>query len=342
MKFRNLCLTLILCIPLIHAPNSNAVGFASCVSVSSAEVVKEFGDLVYSLKVKDLCDPGIRSYRLTLRSNSFLVSDVTNSYVILSGYSKTVNFSLKNYSPGDYSPTLEISSSGDFERRSISLPGFRIDSPVDCLQVLRSSFDSPSVTYSLTVKNACESLDSYSFGNIYFELQGNGISGRYSGGQKLYSISEYGSQLNFRLSGISNGTYFPSLYIRDYTDSKSKSIQLTSFTVGKSSKSTSVGSSSKQVCVSGKNYSKECFDFPSWKYEICSSSPSGKVQYQSGSNWIFGWNFKGVKNVDSCESTYPFLITINGTSKQSANLRLYFSKYETKGSFYSNFKVTVV
>jgi hypothetical protein len=342
MKFKNLFFILVLFIPFIQASNSNAIGLANCVSVSSAEVVKEFGNLVYSLKVRDLCDPGIRSYKLTLRSNKFSVPDVSNSNVVIYGYSKSVSFSLKNYSPGDYSPTLEISSSGDFERKSISLPGFRIDSPVDCVEVLRSSFDAFSVSYLLTVKNACESLDSYSFGNINFELQGNGISGRFAGSQKLYSISEYGSQLNFRLSGISNGTYFPSLYIRDYTDSKSKTIQLSAFTVGKSSKSSSVGSSSKQACVTGKNYTKECFDFPDWKYEICSSNPSGKVQYQSGSKWFFGWNFNGVKNVDRCESTHPFLVTINGTSKQSANLRLYFSKYETKGSFYSNFKVTIV
>lgn len=342
MRFRKLCLTLILFIPLIHAPNSNAAGFANCVSVSSAEVVKEFGDLVYSLKVKDLCDPGIRSYKLTLRSNNYLAPDVSNSYVTLYGYSKTVNFSLRDYSPGDYSPTLVISSSVDFERRSITLPSFRIDSPVDCLQVLGSSFDSPSLAYSVTVKNACENLDSYSFKNVNFELQGNGITGRYAGSQKLYSVSEYGSSLTFRLSGISNGTYFPSLYIRDYINSKSKSIQLSTFTVGKSSKSAQGGVSVKQMCVSGKNYSRECFDFPDWKYEICSSSPSGKVQYQSGSKWVYGWNFKGVKDLDSCESTYPFLITIYGISKKSENLRLYFSKYESSGSFYSNFKVTVV
>jgi len=325
---------------LPHNPPSYAAGYASCVSVSSAEVTKDFGNLVYSLKIKDLCDSGIRSYKLTLKSNKFSVPDVTNSYVILYGYSKNVNFSLKNYSPGDYYPSLEISSSEDFERNTVSLPGFRIDSPVNCVQVVRSGLDPStlSYTYSLTVKNICSSLDSYSFGNVYFELQGAGLN---TGSQKLYSLSDYGTSLTFRLTGITNGSYFPSLYVRDFSNSSSKSFQLTGFTIGKVSTKSSESVSSKQVCVSGKNYSEECFDFPDWTYEICSSNQAGKVQIKSGTSWLFGWNFKGVKDLDRCQSDNPFLITISGYSKSSANLRLYFTKYQLKPAFYSNFKVTV-
>lgn len=325
---------------LPYNPPSYSAGYANCVSVSSAEINKEFGNLVYSLKIRDLCDSGIRSYKLTLKSNKFSVPDVTNSYVILFGYSKSITFSLKNYSPGDYNPSLEISSSEDFERSTISLPGFRIDSPINCLQIMRSGLDpsSLSYTYSLTVKNVCSSLDSYSFGNVYFELQGAGLN---SGSQKLFSVSDYGTSLTFRLSGITSGTYFPSLYVRDFTNSGSKSFQVSGFTIGKGSPKSSESVSSKQVCVSGKNYSEECFDYPDWTYEICSSNQSGKVQIKSGSTWLFGWNFKGTKDLDRCQADNPFLITISGYSKASANLRLYFAMYQSKPTFYSNFKVTV-
>ena len=341
MKRSLICILIILGITSLNVPTANSAGYANCVSVSNAEVIKDFGSLVYKLKIQDLCNAGIRSYSFILHSNKFLVSDVQKLFVILNTYENYVTFSLKDYKPGDYFPTLEISSSQDRERRTISLPGFRVDSPIDCLEVTNSGLDLSKQSYSLKVKNICSSLDSYSFGNVYFELQGNGLSGIYSQSQKLYSISEFGTSLNFRLTGIISGTYFPELYVRDYTNSGSKVIQLTGFTIEKEATQSSSPVSTKQVCVSGKNYSQKCFDFPDWTFEICSANPAGKVQIQSGPAWLFGWNFKGVKDLERCQSVYPFLITINGTTESSANLRLSFAKYQSKLAFYSNFKLAV-
>ena len=101
------------------SPNSYSAGYANCVSVSSAEVTKEYGESVYALQLNDLCELGVRSYTLTLLSNKYSVYNLTKSYVILYGYPKTVTFSLKDYSPGSYQPSLQISSSQDFEKRTI-------------------------------------------------------------------------------------------------------------------------------------------------------------------------------------------------------------------------------
>lgn len=323
------------------APTASSVGYANCVSVSSAEVAKEFGDLVYSIQVKDLCDAGIRNYSLTLLSNKYSVFNVTNSYVILYGYSKKVSFSLKGFTPGSYQPSLQISSSQDFEKRVISLPGFSIQAPLDCIQLDRSGLDPGNLSqnYSLVLSNKCSELDSFAFRNISLQLMG--VVGAQFSYQKIYSLSEYGTNFNFNLNGLSPGSYFPTLYLKDELNSGSKNFPLTLFTIQKQTNAPSRISTSKQVCISGKDYSEECFDYPDWTYEVCSSNQSGKVQIQSGSNWIFGWNFKGTKDLDQCYTTQPFLITITGTSTRGANLRLAYAKYQSKASFYSYFKVVV-
>jgi hypothetical protein len=329
---------------LISVPSSaSAVGYANCVSITGAEIEKKYGDLVYTITLEDVCELGIRYYSLTLKSNKFSVSNVSKSNVIIYSYGNDVSFSLSKFSPGSYSPSLEISSSQDFERRTVSLPRFTIESPVDCLQVTQSGLDYNQSSYSVTLKNICESLDSFAFQDIQIELQGNGLYGLYTNSQKLYSVSDYGSSFKFNLYGLANGTYFPTLRVRDIGNGANGELDLSSFTIKSTesqlpSKSTS---SSKRLCVTGKNYVKECFTYPDFSYSICSSSPSGKVQYQSGSKWFFGWNFKGAKDLERCESTYPYLISITGTTKSSVNMRLQFNKFQNTSSFYSNFKVSV-
>jgi hypothetical protein len=322
-------------------PKASSVGYANCVNVSSAQVTKEFGNLVYALQVNDVCDAGVRSYSLTLLSNKYSVPNVFNSYVILYGYSTKVTFSLKNFKPGRYQPALEILSSKDFEKRTISLPEFTIQAPLDCVQLDRSGLDSGSLSqnYSLVLRNACSELDSFAFGNISLQLMG--VIGAQFSYQKIYSLSEYGTSFNFNLNGLSPGSYFPTLYLKDELNSGSKNLPLTPFTIQKQTNTPSRVSSNKQVCISGKDYSEECFDYPDWTYEVCSPNQSGKVQIQSGSNWIFGWNFKGTKDLDRCYTAQPFLITITGASTRGANLRLAYTKYQSKAAFYSYFKVVV-
>lgn len=323
--------------------SANSAGYANCLSITDAEIEKKFSELVYTLTLEDLCDLGLASFSLTLKSNKFLVSDVNKSYVYVYSYGTKVSFSLSKYSPGTYSPSLEITSNQDLERRSVSLPRFTIESPVDCLQVTQSGLDYSQISYSVTVKNICDTLDNYSFQNVQVELQGGGLFGLSTSSQKLYSVSDYGTTLRFNLYGLSNGSYYPELRAEDLSNNESAVFSLSGFTIkSDQSKSTSKSSSSgKQLCVTGKNYSKECFSFPDFSYTVCSSSPSGSVQYQSSSKWLFGWNFKGEKDLDRCEPNVPYLISINGTSKSTLNMRLKFNKYQRASVFYSNFKVSV-
>ena len=343
MKRILLAITIVSSLVVSSPTSANAAGYANCVSIKGAEIGKKYGDLVYTITLEDVCELGIRSYSLTLKSNKISVSNVNKSNVIIYGYGNDVSFSLSKFSPGSYSPSLEISSSEDFERRTVSLPRFTIESPVDCLEVTQSGLEFAQGSYSVTLKNICDSLDSYSFQDVQIELQGNGLYGMYTNSQKLYSVSDYGTVFRFNLYGLASGTYFPTLKLRDIGSGEYGDLVVSSFTIKSTqpqSPSKSSGAS-KKLCVSGKNYAKECFTYPEFSYSICSSSPSGNVQYQSGSKWLFGWNFKGDKDLERCESAYPFLISITGTVKSTVNMRLQFSKFQNVSSFYSNFKVSV-
>lgn len=323
------------------APPASAIGYANCVSVSSAEVTQRFGEYVYDLQVKDICNAGIRNYSLSLLSNKFSVPSVTQSSIILYSYATKVTFSLKRYTPGNYQPSLQISSNQDYETRVISLPNFSIKAPLDCIIISSSRLDSDNLNhiYSIVLKNSCSELDTYSFSSIDAQMMGVGAT--LTPIQRINSLSSYGTNFNFNLFGIQPGDYFPTLYLKDNLNSGNKVIPLTPFTIKNLNNGSTSPARIKEVCVSGKNYEIECFDYPEWTYEICSSNQSGKVQSQSGTKWIFGWNFKGIKDLDRCYSTNPFLITINGTSTKSASLRLSFAKYQSKAAFYSNFKITV-
>ena len=320
---------------------AESAGYASCISVTDAEITEEFGDLVYSIDLVDLCEAGIRNYSLVLKSNKSSVPNVTRSYVIIYSYRTSVSFSLSRYSPGDYSPSLEISSSKDLEKRTISLPRFRIDSPLDCLQVINSGLDNSRISYSLTLRNICNALNSSSFQNIELDLQGAGLYGIYIRSERLYSVSDYQTSVKFTLGELPSGNYFPKLIMKDTKYFGSREIDLNGFSIEKAKPSASSKESRRQLCVSGKDYKEECFTYPNFSYEICSSSPSGKVQYKSGSGWLFGWNFKGEKDLERCTSSAPFLISISGTSETSLNMRLRYNKYKNSPAFYSYFKVKV-
>ena len=215
---KNRVLTIFSLVAFLLSPFSSinkapAAGFVNCVSVTCAEVTQEFGDNVYSIEVRDLCESGIRSYSLTLVPNRFSVPNVSNSYVILYGYSKKVTFSLKNFTPGVYQPSLLITSSKDYERRTISLPGFTIRSPLDCIELSRSGLDPGSLSrnYSLVLKNVCSELDSYDFDNVSMQLMG--VANAQPSYQEIYSLSDYGTTFNFNLVGLSKGSYFPKMAI---------------------------------------------------------------------------------------------------------------------------------
>jgi hypothetical protein len=102
-------------------------------------------------------------------------------------------------------------------------------------------------------------------------------------------------------------------------------------------------STGKQICTSSTIVGKTCSEYPNWTYSICSTNSAGILQEKVGTSWVKLWNFKGKKDA-TCESKFPYLITIEGSSKKSSgttSLRLAFSKTSTKTSYFDYFKVTI-
>ena len=340
MKLALVSFLIILGVNPLYVTTANSASYADCVSISSPEVAKSFGNSVYSIQVSDLCDAGIRNYSLTLLSNKYSAPNVTNYYVILYRYSTKVTFSLKGFGPGRYQPALEISSNKDFGKRIISLPEFTIQAPIDCIQLNRSGLDPGNIvqSYSLTLKNVCEELDSYDFSNISMQLMG--VAGAQFSYQEIYSLSDYGTNFSFNLSDLTAGDYYPTLYLKDKMNSDSKNIPLMPFTIQKQPKPSATPTKEAsaitdlELCSSSKNIKEFCIQAPSWFFEFCTVYEVSQLQQKVGTKWVKRKNFRAELKSESCDETSPNYFAISGVS--SSKLTLQFRMLHTATKKYSS------
>ena len=226
---------------------------------------------------------------------------------------------------------------------------------VDCVVVssagLSSFYSFGSAEYEIKVSNGCQG----DMGGVTLEFDSGsydvwGFNNRVS----IWSLSSWSTTKTFSLENIKPGYYSPTLKITATKDYSSRRMNLPSFTIeapaqpslGNNGGSAILPGSSypaKQVCTSSTIAGKTCSDYPNWTYSICSTNPSGILQEKVGISWVKLWNFKGTKD-STCESKYPYLISIEGSSKRTTgttSLRLAFSKTATKAAWYDNFKVTL-
>ena len=226
---------------------------------------------------------------------------------------------------------------------------------VDCVVVssagLSSYFSFGSPEYEIKVSNGCQG----DMGGVTLEFDSGsydvwGFNNRVS----IWSLSSWSTTKTFSLENIKPGYYTPTLKITATKDYSTRRMNLPSFTIqapaqpslgNNGGSATLPGSSypSKQVCTSSTIAGKSCSDYPNWTYSICSTNPSGILQEKVGTTWVKLWNFKGTKD-SSCESKYPYLIYIEGSSKRTTgttSLRLAFSKTATKSVWYDYFKVSL-
>ena len=167
--------------------------------------------------------------------------------------------------------------------------------------------------------------------NNSFGTSCSGPSGSYNCTNNSFGTSCSGNGI----STIPNSTPTPTVVYRYSTPTPNP--------VGSNSTLSDTSTNTK-VCISGKDYVTQCFDYPDWTYEICSVNPSGEIQFLSAGNWLKGWLFKGVKDSSRCTSnSYPYLISIQGVSHSQSNFdaRLYFYKSKAHIAFYSNFKISI-
>jgi hypothetical protein len=226
---------------------------------------------------------------------------------------------------------------------------------VDCVVVssagLSSFYSFGSPEYEIKVSNGCQG----DMGGVTLEFDSGSYDvWSFNNRVSIWSLSSWSTTKTFSLENIKPGYYSPTLKITATQDYSTRRMNLPSFTIqapeqpslGNNGGSATLPGSSypaKQVCTSSTIAGKTCSDYPNWTYAICSTNPSGILQEKVGTSWVKLWNFKGTKD-STCESKYPYLISIEGSSKRTTgttSLRLAFSKTATKAAWYDNFKVTL-
>jgi hypothetical protein len=329
--------------------NANAASIADCISVTSGQFKKSIFDTTYEITVRNACGDNVKELlnytSLSFYAGASVLNPETTSIFYLQSYGQNFTFKLRNLKPGTYSPYLKIWSPKDYSSRTVYLPGFSIADPLNCVSVSRSEFFNSKFDPLLrvTVKNNCSDLDSGAFSGFQYTLNIPGYFG-YLSGKSLYSLSSFGSTLDFSLRDIKAGNYSPSLEIRD-SSYQTKRVNLGAFYVSSTptpaplptkTSASGVSGSLNQVCATSKEFAEQCSDFPDFSFDFCSSLQKASLQEKVGTKWVFLWTVNGTRDTSICsDSKYPFYILASGenATAKKTDLRLVFAKTSKISSY---------
>lgn len=346
-------LILSLALVLSSTPNAHAANIADCISVTNGQFKKGIFDTTYEITVRNACGDSFKELlnytSLAFYAGSSVVNPERDTIYYLQTYGQNFTFKLRDLKPGNYSPYLKIWSPKDYSSRTVYLPGFSIIDPLNCVVVSNSEFFDTKFDPMLrvTVKNNCSDLDSDAFSRFEFTLNLPGYY-PYLSGKTIYSLSRYGSSLDFSLREIRAGSYSPTLEIRD-SNYQTKRVNLGTFFVSSKATPTPIptkssvtkdSSSFTQVCAISKDFDEQCSDYPEFTFDFCSSLKSASLQEKVGEKWVFLWKVTGTKDASVCpDSKYPFYILASGENSTGKKtfLRLVFTKTSKIASFTQNF-----
>lgn len=335
--------------------SARAASIADCISVSSGQFKKGVFDTTYEVTVRNACGDQFKELlnysSLSFYAGSSVLNPETDTIFYLQSYGQNFSFKLRNLKPGTYNPYLKIWSPKDYSSRTVYLPGFKITDPLNCVIVTDSEFFSSKFDPLLrvTVKNNCPDLESSAFSGFQYDLDLPGYFS-YLSSKSLFSLSSFGTDLDFSLRDIKAGNYFPVLEIKD-SNYQTKKINLDQFSVistpgplptpTRSSKSGG-GKSLNTVCTSSKEFSEQCSDYPDFSFDFCSSLQKASLQEKVGTKWVFLWNVTGTKDSSMCsDSKYPFYILASGENRsgKKTEMKLVFSKTSKISSFTQYFSI---
>jgi hypothetical protein len=329
--------------------SANAASIADCISVTSGQFKKSSYESTYEINVRNACGDSFKDLlnytSLQFYAGSSVLNAESASILYLPSYGQNFTFRLRNLKPGTYSPYLKIWSPKDYSSRTVYLPGFSIADPLGCVTVSSSEFFNSKFDPMLrvTVKNNCSDLDSSAFSGFQYNLNLPGYF-PYLSSQSIYSLSSFGSSLDFSLRDIKPGSYSPTLEIRD-SSYQTKRVNLGTFYVSSTptpapvpTKTSVSGNSASltQVCATSKEFSEQCSDYPNFSFDLCSSLQKASFQEKVGTKWVFLWTVTGTRDSSVCsDSKYPFYILASGEYKtrKKADLRLVFAKTSKISSY---------
>ena len=344
--------------------SANAASIADCVSVTSGQFKKSSYESTYEIMVRNTCGDSFKELlnytSLSFYAGSSVRNPETDTIYYLQTYGQNFTFRLRDLKPGNYNPYLKIWSPKDYSSRTVYLPGFSIIDPLNCVVVSDSEFldNKFDPMLRVTVKNNCSDVDSNAFSGFQYSLNLPGYY-PYLNSKSIYSLSRYGSSLDFSLREIRAGSYSPTLEIKD-SNYQTKRVNLGTFYVSSTptptptptptkptptpvptkSSVTKNSSSLSQVCATSKEFDEECSDYPEFSFDFCSSLKNASLQEKVGGKWVFLWKVTGTKDPSVCpDSKYPFYILASGENSTGQNtfLRLVFTKTSKIASFTQNF-----
>jgi len=333
--------------------SANAASIADCISVTSRQFKKSSYESTYEITVRNASGDSFKDLlnytSLQFYAGSSVLNAETASILYLPSYGQNFTFRLRNLKPGTYSPYLKIWSPKDYSSRTVYLPGFSVADPLNCVSVSNSEFFNSKFDPMLriTVKNNCSDLDSSAFSGFQYTLNLPGYF-PYLSSQSVFSLSSFGSSLDFSLRDIKPGSYSPTLEIRD-SSYQTKRVNLGAFYVSstptpapvptKSSVSRNSASLSN-VCATSKEISEQCSDYPDFSFDFCSSLQKASLQEKVGTKWIFLWTVTGSRDSSICsDSKYPYYIVASGENPtgKKTSMRLVFTKTTKISSYTQNF-----
>ena len=333
--------------------SANAASIADCISVTSGQFKKSSYESTYEITVRNACGDSFKDLlnytSLQFYAGSSVLNPEMASILYLPSYGQNFTFRLGNLKPGTYSPYLKIWSPKDYSSRTVYLPGFSIADPLNCVSVSSSEFFSSKFDPMLrvTVKNNCSDLDSSAFSRFQYNLNLPGYF-PYLSSQSIYSLSSFGSSLDFSLRDIKPGSYSPTLEIRD-SSYQTKRVNLGTFYVSSTptpapvpTKSSVSGNSSSftEVCAISKEFAEQCSDYPDFSIDFCSSLQKASLQEKVGTKWVFLWAVSGSRDSSICsDSKYPYYIVASGENPtgKKTSMRLVFTKTTKISSYTQNF-----
>ncbi len=321
-------------LPFVSPVAAHAVGLADCLYVTDAQFTKSSFSTTYEVTLNTQCDSKtsekLNWSGVTFYADKSVMNGSTETYYN-SFFGTTLKFNLTSWeysalNPGIQYPYLKIFTPSDYSYKTIYLPTFEVAEPMDCVSVVSSGSKVLGIqtTYGVTLKNTCTSLGDREFSDLKFSISIPGYTG-YVSSQTLYSMSRYGSTISFNLPGIQKGSYFPSLQILD-SGWNTKILSLNSFFIQGSSQS-GTGSTFLQNCISSPGITTQCAPHPNLTFDMCSSLKNGTLQEKVGIKWITLWKVSGTKDLSSCDSKYPFLVSVSGqnSNKSSTSMRIVFT-----------------
>ena len=331
--------------------SANAASIADCISVTSGQFKKSSYESTYEITVRNACGDSFKDLlnytSLQFYAGSSVLNAETASILYLPSYGQNFTFRLRNLKPGTYSPYLKIWSPKDYSSRTVYLPGFSIEDPLNCVSVsssefINSKFDS---ILKVTIKNICFDLASSAFSGFKYSLNLPTYFG-YLSSQSINSLSSYGTSLDFSLRDIKPGSYSPTLEIRD-SSYQTKRVNLGTFYVSSTpapvpTKPSASGSSASltQVCATSKEFLEQCSDYPDFRFDFCSSLQKASLLEKVGTKWVFLWTVTGTRDSSICsDSKYPYYIVASGENPtgKKTSMRLVFNKTTKISSYTQNF-----